>query len=134
MGVANDPQGRYEALTAFIILLLERLGPTGAPGQALFDTYIGDLDGALREMGVGDLAIAKQMKGLGRNFYGRAAAWREALADLPDERSLNALLARTLAPGASDARRAALARHLLGVRQALASADPLDAAFGAATP
>ncbi len=129
LGVADDPQGRYEALTAFVILLLERVGPASAAGQALFDTHIADLDGAMREMGVGDLAMAKRMKGLGRNFYGRAAAWREALAVLPDRAALSALVGRTLAAGAPADRIAALVGHLLAARAALAAVDPLDPAF-----
>lgn len=129
LGVADEPQGRYEALTVFVILLLERIGPRTPAGQALFDTYIADLDGALREMGVGDLAMSKRMKALGGGFYGRAAAWREALAALPDEERLGALIGRTLAPRACPGQRAALIRELLGQREALARGDPLDLAF-----
>ena len=129
LGVLDGPQGRYEALTACVILLLERIGPSSPAGQAVFDTYIADLDGALREMGVGDLAMAKRMKGLGRNFYGRAKAWRAALAAYPDTAPLDALIGRTLAPNASAAQRAALAHDLIGLRETLARSDPLDPAF-----
>jgi cytochrome b pre-mRNA-processing protein 3 len=49
-------------------------------GQALFDRFCRDMDGSLREMGVGDLAVPAKMQKIGEAFYGRQAAYGAALA------------------------------------------------------
>ena len=50
----------------------------------MFDVYVRDLDGALREMGVGDLAVGKQMRKLARPSMAGAKAYEDAFAALPD--------------------------------------------------
>ena len=78
LGAPDTVDGRFELLTLHIVLLLERLKEQPAVRQDLFDTYVSDLDGALREMGVGDLSMGRSMKQLGQVFYGRAAAFGAA--------------------------------------------------------
>ena len=70
-------EGRFEIYSLHVILLLHRLkgeGPAAAEtAQALFDIFVSQLDHALREIGVGDLSVAKKMRKLGEGaFYGRA--------------------------------------------------------------
>ena len=101
MGVADTVDGRFELLTLHIVLLLERLREQSAVRQDLFDIYVSDLDGALREMGVGDLSMGRRMKQLGQVFYGRAAALDAAFKSLPDERELRDVIARTVFQGAT---------------------------------
>ncbi|HXV00005.1 MAG TPA: ubiquinol-cytochrome C chaperone family protein [Caulobacteraceae bacterium] len=105
LGAPDTVEGRFELLTLHVILILERLrgeGPMAtALSQALFDLYCRNLDGALREMGVGDLTVSRRMKALGGAFYGRAAAYRAAIADLPDPNELAALVGRTVMAGAA---------------------------------
>ena len=83
MGVPDTVAGRFEMLLLHVCLLVRRVrraGPAGVDlGQFLFDTFVSDLDGALREMGVGDLAVPKQMQGMTKMFYGRAEALGTAL-------------------------------------------------------
>jgi cytochrome b pre-mRNA-processing protein 3 len=55
-------------------LLLRRLG------QDVFDSFCSDMDASLREMGVGDLAVPRRMRGIGEAFYGRQTAYETALA------------------------------------------------------
>ena len=95
MSAPDSVEGRFELLTIHVILLLDRLKDQAGVRQELFDAYISNLDGALREMGVGDLAMAKRMKGLGSMFYGRAKAYDAAFAALPDESALCDIIART---------------------------------------
>jgi cytochrome b pre-mRNA-processing protein 3 len=45
----------------------------------LFDGFCDDMDANLREMGVGDLTVPKRMQAFGEAFYGRAAAYDQAL-------------------------------------------------------
>ncbi|MGI8839388.1 MAG: ubiquinol-cytochrome C chaperone family protein [Caulobacteraceae bacterium] len=137
MGAPDSVEGRFEILTLHVILLLDRLrsaGPeAGAVGQALFDVYLSDLDAALREMSVGDLAVGKRMKKLGQVFYGRARAYREAFAVLPDTATLEAVVARTLLDGVADGDPGPLAAYVARAREALAAsaADSLLAGSAA---
>jgi cytochrome b pre-mRNA-processing protein 3 len=103
LGVPDTIEGRFESLSLYIILLIERLereGPRAADlRQALFDTFISHLDGAMREMGVADLSMGKRMRKLGEAFYGRAAAYRLAFEQLPERAELEDVLARTVLAG-----------------------------------
>ena len=93
--------------------------------QALFDIFISQLDHALREIGVGDLSVAKKMRKLGEAFYGRAKAYDAALAD-PSDAELAALIGRTAFESEGDAARvAALTAYVRKVVAALA-AEPLE--------
>lgn len=136
MGAPDTVEGRFEALTLHVILLIDRLGrrdpAQAAAGQALFDVYLADLDGALREMGVGDLAVGKRMRELGQAFYGRASAYEAAFAALPDMAPLQALIARTVLQGASDADPACLADYVARCRASLARGDTASLLAGAA--
>lgn len=49
-------------------------------GQVLFDRFCQDMDHNLREMGIGDLSVPKEMQRMGEAFYGRTQAYRAALA------------------------------------------------------
>src|SRR6476660_6671158 len=62
LAAPDTAEGRFEIYSLHVMLLLDRLRhPEAEPGpepaevaQALFDTYLKDLDHALRELGVGD--------------------------------------------------------------------------------
>jgi cytochrome b pre-mRNA-processing protein 3 len=129
-GVSDTVEGRFELYSLHVILLLHRLKGEGAQAaetaQALFDIFIGQLDHALREIGVGDLSVAKKMRKLGEAFYGRAKAYDSALAD-PAGDALAALIGRTALEGAGDAQHVeALTAYVRKVAAALA-AEPLEA-------
>ncbi len=78
LGVPDTPEGRFEMIglhAALILLRLRREGAAGqALGQALFDVMIADLDRGLRELGIGDLGVGKQVKRLAGQFYARLQA------------------------------------------------------------
>ncbi len=82
--VPDTPEGRFEALTLHMAVVLRRFRGHGEQAaevaQALFDVMFDDMDAALRELGVGDLTVAKRIKKMGEAFYGRAAAYDAALA------------------------------------------------------
>jgi cytochrome b pre-mRNA-processing protein 3 len=105
-GVADSVEGRFELIVLHLVLVLRRLGgePIAAArsaaggsaiGQQLFDAFCRDLDDNLREMGVGDTAVPRRMRAFGEAFYGRQAAYCEAL-DAADERELEKALARNI--------------------------------------
>jgi cytochrome b pre-mRNA-processing protein 3 len=126
LGVPDTPEGRFELYTLHVLMLIERLRGAGQAAaeasQALFDAYIRGLDDGLRELGVADTSIGKKMRRLGEAFYGRGKSYDAALAALPDEGPFAAFLARTVYQE-DDPPAAALARHLLAKRAALAGCD-----------
>lgn len=102
-GVADTANARFELYTLHVVLLLRRLRSGGdraaETSQALFDAYIGGLDEALREQGVGDLSMAKQMRRLGEAFYGRVKSYDDAFDQLPEASEVRAIIARTVLAG-----------------------------------
>jgi cytochrome b pre-mRNA-processing protein 3 len=137
MGAPDTVEGRFELLTLHVILLIDRLkdGPPEAAAvrQKLFDVYVSNLDGALREMGVGDLAVGKRMRKLGEAFYGRARACEGAFSALPDTRALDQALARTVFDAAPGAEPAVLADYVRRCRESLAAGD-IQAVIAGAPP
>jgi len=126
-GVPDSTTGRFEMIVLHQTLLLRRLRQAGMPdhmglmGQAVFDLFCRDMDHNLREMGVGDMAVPKEMRRMGEAFYGRAAAYDHAL-DTGDERALAIVLARNVLGEASvpdEARR--LARYVWEAMRRLAA-------------
>lgn len=100
LAAPDSVEGRFEIYSLHVVLLLDRLRGqgegTGEVSQALFDTYVKELDNALRELGVGDLSVGRKMRKLGEAFYGRGKAYEAAFAALPDRTQLEALIARTI--------------------------------------
>ena len=123
-------EGRFEIYSLHVVLLLDRLKGQGVQAaetaQSLFDSYVSQLDHALRELGVGDLSVGKKMRRLGEAFYGRVKSYEQAFAELPASAAgLEALLARTVY-AADETEPGPLAAYVLAQRQFLAG-QPLTA-------
>jgi cytochrome b pre-mRNA-processing protein 3 len=126
-GVPDTVAGRFDLIVLHLVLLIDRLGRDDGAGrgigQQLFDIFCRDLDANLREMGVGDLAVPKRMRGFGEAFYGRQAAYLAAFA-AADERELEKALERNIFQGADAGRGAVrLARYVRAARRQLASQE-----------
>jgi len=128
LGAPDTVEGRFELYSLHVVLLLNRLKGEGSGAaevaQALFDAYVSALDNALREMGVGDLSVAKKMRKLGEAFYGRAKAY-DAILAARDRTELTALLERTVFADASNEGCGKLADYVLAGADTLA-AQPLE--------
>ena len=112
MGVPDDPAGRFEMIAWHVLVELERIRRAGGDhrdGQTLVDLMFTDMDRSLRELGVGDLSVGRQMRKLGETWKARTALAETAFAER-DQGALAAFLARNLA-GEVEAPR--LAAHLL---------------------
>lgn len=133
LGVPDSPEGRFELYSLHVVLLLHRLkgegGAAAETAQVLFDTYVSALDHALREMGVGDLSVAKKMRKLGEAFFGRVKSYHAAFAALPDEGPLRDLLTRTVYAEVDPSQVQALADYVTAQRAHLA-AQPIEGFFG----
>ena len=124
-GVADTVNGRFDLIVLHLSLLLDRLAIEPALhelGQGVFDRFCHDMDESLREMGVGDLTVPKEMRRVGEAFYGRAQAYREALND-PDETLLAEALERNVYDGAKGAAVPRLAAYIREAVRDLAAQD-----------
>lgn len=130
LGVGDTVEGRFELYSLHVILLLRRLkgqGPQAAEtAQALFDIFISGLDNALREIGVGDLSVARRMRELGQAFYGRAKAYDASLPGEGDD-SLDALIGRTVLGGAAQPGEAEALAGYARTADAMLAGQPLTA-------
>lgn len=120
-GVADTVPGRFDAITlvlALVLLRLEKHEALIAPSVRLTELFVDDMDGQLRESGVGDLVVGKRMGKLMGVLGGRLGALREALPQ--GEAVLAEVIARnvSLVEGADP---------LIATRAALALATTLDA-------
>lgn len=100
--VADTVNGRFDLLVLHLALVIERLSADPALGelsQGLFDRFCADMDSNLREMGISDLKVPKEMRRMGEAFYGRAQAYRAALA-ASEESALVEALTRNIYDGA----------------------------------
>lgn len=99
-GVPDTLEGRFELIALHAWLVMKRLEQGGrevAPfNQALFDHMFVDIDRSLRELGVGDLAVGKQVKDMAQHFYGRAEAYGAGLAVGAEPAVLEAAIDRNL--------------------------------------
>ncbi len=125
LGVPDTLDGRFDLISLHVFLVLRRLkadhSVTKALAQALFDTYFGDLDACLREMGAGDLGVAPRIKKMAQAFYGRMQAYDDALAK--GHEALCAALCRNLygTVAVGDAKLSAMANYLQAQVDRLAS-------------
>src|SRR5271154_5385826 len=93
-GVADSVEGRFDMIVLHLALVSRRLKRElqgAALGRALLEAFSRDMDHNLREMGVGDLTVPKQMKRMMEAFYGRARSYEQALAQ-DDPTALEAAL------------------------------------------
>jgi cytochrome b pre-mRNA-processing protein 3 len=104
--VADDVDGRFDMLALMLSLLVLRLERDEADAaaramvSALVECFVADVDGSYREMGIGDLVIAKHMGRALEAWGGRLGAYRAALAGgAAREASLAEALARNLYRG-----------------------------------
>jgi cytochrome b pre-mRNA-processing protein 3 len=129
-GVPDTVTGRFDMIVLHVVLVLRRLRGLSASanlpplGQQIFDRFCQDMDDNFREMGVGDLAVPKEMKRVAEAFYGRAAVYEAALGD-DDGAGLARALARnvydTAEPGPGAHR---LSDYMKEAEQELAKQDP----------
>ena len=82
-GVADTVPGRFDMVTAVLSLVLLRLEQArcGAETALLTELFVEDMDGQLRESGVGDVVVGKHIGKLMATLGGRLGAYRAALAD-----------------------------------------------------
>ncbi|WP_343222085.1 ubiquinol-cytochrome C chaperone family protein [Novosphingobium profundi] len=143
-GIADTVSGRFDAVTlvmALVMLRMERGNgaegsntkrPLVAASARLTELFVEDMDGQLRQSGVGDLVVGKRMGKLVSVLGGRIGALRTALGDpapAEEQEMLGAVLERnvTRVPDAPVEPLAAAVRGLHAQLQSLSDEDLLAA-------
>jgi cytochrome b pre-mRNA-processing protein 3 len=119
--VPDSVDGRFDMIAAVLSFVLLRLeeDPAGvATSTAIAECFIDDMDGQLREIGIGDIVVGKHIGRMMGMLGGRLGAYRSGLA----EGGLRPALVRNLYRGnaPADAALAHVERALLALRDSLA--------------
>ncbi|MEO0412623.1 MAG: ubiquinol-cytochrome C chaperone family protein [Pseudomonadota bacterium] len=99
LGVPDSLDGRFDLIVLHLCLLREALlvaGEKEGDGtllQAMDERFITDMDYALREVGVGDLSVGKQVKAMAGAYQGRWKRYRAAFAHKHDRDLVDAISA-----------------------------------------
>lgn len=125
-GVPDTLDGRFDMVAAVLSLVLIRLeaeGPAGrGPTARLTEVFIDDMDGQLRQLGIGDVVVGKHLGKMMSAMGGRLTAYRNELAD---QAGLEEALVRNLWRGepGPEARPAIVADRLQAISARLAATD-----------
>lgn len=114
--VPDSLDGRFDMIAAIFSLVLIRLEKDGDRGQELAwltEIFISDMDGQLRQIGIGDMIVGKHVGRIMGALGGRVGAYRSALeqgedlreaivrnifrGEKPDEAALDILASRLTA-------------------------------------
>jgi cytochrome b pre-mRNA-processing protein 3 len=125
--IPDTPLGRFESLSAHLVLFLRRTKDASMPlpalAQEIVDMFITDMDHSLRELGIGDAGVPKRMKKLSKMFYGRAEFYGKAL-DKGNSAELSAALMRNIMPDKAEWPQShGLALYLISAEEALKKLD-----------
>ncbi|MCW5710537.1 MAG: ubiquinol-cytochrome C chaperone [Shinella sp.] len=138
LDVPDTVMGRFEMLSAMLILYFRRTRASGTSGQEIaqeiVDAFFEDVDHSIRELGVGDVGVPKRMKKFAGMFYGRLESYAAAL-DSGDRDGLANALRRNIYPEAGEGvpSMAGLASYLFAAEQAMMAVGEDAIAVGALT-
>ena len=128
-GVADTVAGRFDMITAVLSLVLvrmERDEATARQTALLTELFVEDMDGQLRESGVGDIVVGKHMGKLMASLGGRLRAFRAALSEENGDTLEDAVMRNiTLQEQAATEALAGRLRRLWGDLSALAADELL---------
>ncbi|SIN69214.1 cytochrome b pre-mRNA-processing protein 3 [Parasphingorhabdus marina DSM 22363] len=115
-GVPDSLDGRFDMIAAIFSLVLLRLEKDSDTEQQtawLTEHFVRDMDGQLRQIGIGDMVVGKHVGKMMGALGGRLGAYRDAFAGRQQlEEVLTRNLYRDEAPGAEE-----LAFTIAGLRQ-----------------
>jgi cytochrome b pre-mRNA-processing protein 3 len=84
-GVPDTIDGRFDILSSALALVLLRMEAEGAPARRaevlLTEVFIDDMDGTVRQIGIGDQVVGKHVGRMMGALGGRLGAYRDAGGD-----------------------------------------------------
>ncbi len=123
-GAADTLEGRFDmvsAVTALVLLRMENDRLLAPQTGLLTELFVEDMDGQLRQSGVGDLMVGKKIGKLMSTLGGRIGAYRTALAS-DDPSALVQAVKRNITL-ADESKAAQLADGMRSLREKLARTD-----------
>lgn len=80
--VPDSVDGRFDMIAAVLAMALLRLedGGDAAAAARLTERFVDDMDGQLRQIGIGDITVGKHMGRMMGMLGGRIGAYRDGLA------------------------------------------------------
>ena len=120
--VPDSVDGRFDAVAAVlstVLLRLEREQEAAGPSARLAERFVDDMDGQLREIGIGDVVVGKHVGRMMSMLGGRLGAYRDGFAAGELTPALVRNLYRGKPPG--DAAVAHVAAQLEDLRERLAA-------------
>jgi len=81
-GVKDSQDGRFDMIVAILCLILLRIETEADKTQDsvyLTELFVDDMDGQMRELGIGDVVVGKHVGNMVGALGGRLTAYREAL-------------------------------------------------------
>ncbi len=124
MGVPDTLDGRFDmvsAIRALVLIRIEAEGDAGRePAARLTEVFIDDMDGQLRQTGMGDVVVGKHIGNMVAAMGGRLAAYGGAIGDTA---ALEEALIRNLWRGepGSDAKPELVAHRMQAIAASLAA-------------
>jgi cytochrome b pre-mRNA-processing protein 3 len=125
-GIADTVAGRFDAVTlvlALTMLRMEQDEPLRQLAGRITELFVEDMDGQLRQSGVGDLVVGKRVGKLVSTLGGRIGALRAALAEPEPVAALVPVLERNMTL-LEDADAARLAVEVLRLVRQLEATSP----------
>lgn len=83
-GVPDTVNGRFDMIASVLAIVLLRMEAESAaaePSARLIECFVDDMDGQLRQIGIGDVVVGKRMGKMMGLLGGRLGAYREGLTD-----------------------------------------------------
>ena len=127
-GVSDTLEGRFDMITSVLALVLLRMEKDPVLAQKtglLAELFVEDMEGQLRQSGVGDLVVGKKIGRLMEVLGGRIGAYRDALALSDDAELIQAVRRNTTMDDETGAERLAAELRLLHRRLATIDSDTL---------
>jgi cytochrome b pre-mRNA-processing protein 3 len=122
--VADTVEGRFDMITAVLCMVLVRMESDPdliSPSVFLTELFVEDMDGQLREAGIGDVVVGKHIGRLMSVLGGRLGAYRDGLAQ--GDAALAEALSRNMTL-LEPADTMAFAAELRRLSQAMAATEP----------
>ncbi|WP_417449021.1 ubiquinol-cytochrome C chaperone family protein [Kordiimonas sp.] len=123
--VADTLDGRFDMILIHMFLLQNRLATDGDATaklrRQLQEAMVADMDRSLREMGVGDMGIGREVKKMGVAWFGRLKAYAAAVESDDAQENLTEAVARNLYKVENAAKAPDMAAYMITAREALAT-------------
>ena len=133
LGVPDTIDGRFDMIAAILSLALVRIEAEGEGGRGagtyLTEVFIDDMEGQVRQIGIGDVIVGKHLGKMVAAMGGRLAAYRDTIGN---RGALEEALVRNLWRGepGPDAQPAAVAERLQAIATRLAATPWQDVLAG----